>query len=305
MAEQWAKSDGRKALLKDAPEGPVGPDASAGGMLQDYSADFMRLRSVAVAKVQALKAAAGKAEGRTWAEDLRATERALESMDSNRRQVQVQVRLELSGAAAGTRQEWDQRMQEWAREVASFRTEMESAREEHGRRTLHLNGRELNNVGPGGGPGEAGAGQPGAASRSQRRTAHESTGLLEQGTRVLQESVKTMLGSEAVSEEVMTDLAQQRETISGVRGKMRTIGTELTQARQSLTRMIRRAQQNRLVTMSVCYVLGSGILFWLCCFLGLSLQYTALVALVILLLTITVSYLRHRQDQLTPAAGGG
>lgn len=280
-----AEEDGRKALLKDQidPAASRPPDQ---GMLQDYSADFVRLRSVAVAKVQALKQSVGS---KTWADDVRAAERALEAMESNRRQMQVQLRLELSGTAGNVRQEWDQRLQEWAREVASFRGELEAAREQHGRRTLQLHGRELV---------ECGAD---SASQANRQSAFESTGLLEQGTRKLQEAMKQVIETEAVGGEVMSDLNSQRETIQGVRGKMRTIGTELTQARQSLNRMLQRAQQHRLVTLSVCLMLGFGVMFWVCSAFGLPLRYTALLATASLLIIITGVYLKSK---LQPGTSG-
>jgi len=253
------EEDGRKALLKD--EAGAGVDQ---GMLQDYSADFQRLRAVAVTKVQALRSSVG---GPTWADDVRAAERALEAMESNRRQVQVQLRLELSGTSGGAKQEWEQRLQEWAREVASFRGELESFREESGRRSLRLDGREV----VGGGVG--------SESRTNRQTASQSTEMLEQGSRKLEEAVRQALETESVSDEVLSDLSSQRETINSVRSKMRVIGTELSQARQSLTRMLQRAQQNRLATLVIMFVLGFGLMIWTCCFFGLSMKYTVFLAL--------------------------
>jgi len=284
--DMWkAEDDGRRSLLKDdfshsADSAP----SDHGSMLQDYSTDFARLRAVAEAKVRALRESAG---GSKWAEDARAAERALEAMESTRRQVQVQLRLELSGSAGGVKQEWDQRLQEWAREVASFRGELEAFREDHGRRTLRLDGRDV----VGGGLDDA--------SRAGRKGAMRSTELLERSTQQLEEAARQALETEEVSQGVMSDLAAQRDVISSMRTNMRTIGSELSSARQSLGRMLSRAKQNQLVTSVVGSVLGVSLTFWLLCFLGLPLQYTVMLAVAFVLLCSAVAALRRR---LAPAA---
>lgn len=273
------EEDGRRALLKDEASAPT-PDQ---GMLADYSSDFQRLRSVAATKVQALRGAVG---GASWAEDVRAAERALDAMEANRRQVQVQLRLELSGTSGGTtKQEWDQRLQEWAREVAGFRRELEVAREEHSRTSLRLDGRDA---------GGGGGGGIGSESRAHRQAACQSTELLEQGTRKLQDAVRIALETESVSEEVLSDLSSQRETITSVRSKMRTIGAELSQARQSLTRMLAHVQRNKLATVVISFVLGFGLMIWVCCLFGLPFKTTVLLALAFLLLSAAGCAVRKR-----------
>merc|ERR1711879_66201 len=126
--------------------------------------------------------------------------------------------------------------------------------------------------------------QGAAASSSARQQAFSSTERLEEGTRQLEAAARQALETETVSEEVLTDLGSQRELIQSVRSSMRTIGTELSQARQSLGRMLHRAQQNRLMTLVIMFVLGFGLLVWACCFFGLGLKETVLVASSMLLL---------------------
>mmetsp|Transcript_111818 Transcript_111818/g.280101 ORF Transcript_111818/g.280101 Transcript_111818/m.280101 type:complete len:296 (+) Transcript_111818:134-1021(+) len=283
-----AEEDGRRSLLREEAAGVASTPSPDQGMLQDYSAEFSRLRGVAATKVAALKNAVG---GSSWAEDARAAERALQAMETNRRQVQVQLRLELSGAAGSARQEWDKRLQEWAREVASFRGELEAAREQHNRQNLRLDGREVV------------AGGVDAASRSSRQSALQSTELMERGTQQLQEAVRQALETEVISNEVMDDLSSQRESISGIRGKMRTIGTELSQARQSLGRMLQRAQQNRLITLVICAVLGFALAFWALCFFGLPLKYTLMLAAATLVLCAAGIVLRSRLKARAATAG--
>jgi len=255
-------------------------------MLNDYSADFTRLRTVASGKVTALKGSVG---GPTWAEDVRAAERALEAMESNRKQVQVQLKLELAGTDGAQRKEWDQRLQEWAREVASFRGELEQARETHGRRALMLDGRSDGAATPSGVGG--GIGQ---ASRANRQSAMHSSGTLERSQLKLEEAHRQALETEAISEGVMNDLSQQRDVISNVKKSMKTIGAELTSARQSIGRMLQHAAQNSLVTVVICGVLGTALMFWALCFFGLPLKYTAILAVVLTALAALGVFIRRR-----------
>merc|ERR1719401_2625494 len=152
-------------------------------------------------------------------------------MESNRRQVQVQLRLDLSGA-------------------------------------------------------------PDSASRAGRNSESQSTEMLERSSRQLEEAARQALETEEVSMGVMEDLSTQRDVITNVRRNMRTIGTELSSARQSLTRMLHRAQQNRLVTLVICAVLGLGLTVWVLCFLGLPMKTTLLIAVGIVCLAAAVAAIR-------------
>lgn len=280
---QWSEEEGRRSLLKDE----AGSHSSGGSMLQDYSLDFSRLRTVASTKVRVVKDAVGSA---TWSEDLIAAERALDAMESNRKQVQVQLRLELAGVTGSQRQEWDSRLQEWAREVASSRRDLEAAREANGRRSLQLDGR-----GGGGGVGEA--------SRANRQSAMHSTEMMERGSLKLEEAVRQALEAEEISQGVMSDLSQQRDVLGSVRNNMRTIGAELTSARQSINRMLQHAAQNSLVTVIICAVLGSALMFWLLCFLGMPLKKTALLAVVVTAIVGLVVFIRRRLKARRAALG--
>jgi len=264
----WQPSaEGRRALLadKDSPDIPTEP-----GMLQDYSADFIRLKAVAANKVRTLR---DSVASKSWADDVRAAERALEAMESNRRQVQVQLRLELSGASGATQDEWNQRLQEWAREVASFRAELESVREEHGRRTLRLDDRD---------PAVARASFD-SASLEGRSSALQSTEMMERGMLQLQQARQQALEAEEVADGVMTDLSTQRDVVNKMKANMRTIGAELSSARQSIGRMLQRAQQNRLVTLAITTAFSLLLVFWALCFFGMPLTYTMWCAVAVLI----------------------
>ncbi|CAE8623871.1 unnamed protein product [Polarella glacialis] len=268
-----ADEDGRTALLKEgSPSG--GRAATGGGMFQEYAAEFIRLRSVASARIQAIREANAAAPGR---EELRAAEKAIDEMESNRRQVQVQLRLELSSSAGTAKQEWEQRLQEWSKEVKSLRDQLEGLNEATSRRALNL---------------DYGGGS--STSAAERRLAMQSTEMLERSSAKLEEAKRQAFESEAIGEGVMSDLSAQRETILHVRDSMRTIGTELTQARRSLDRMIQMAQRNRVQTLAIAAVLLLGLAFWALCVLGLPLKWTLLLAVAVIFLGAGVIAVRRR-----------
>merc|ERR1719454_579292 len=99
-------NEGRRALLGG------GGDAAAGGMLQDFTTEFSKQRTIVITRLQTLR----DPNCTSWQEEVKAAERALEEMESTRRQ--VQVRLELAGGAGGEQQSWDARLQEWSKEAA-------------------------------------------------------------------------------------------------------------------------------------------------------------------------------------------
>lgn len=247
-----AGDDGRRALLKDE-----APGAISGGVLQEYSNEFLRLRALAVTRLQALR------EGGTKSEEFKAAERALEEMESNRRLVQVQVRLELSGAAGTSRQEWDQRLQEWSREVAALRGQLDEMREETSRQKLRL-------------PGAARS-EGGFPMSAEQQGAARSTEMLERSSRQLEEARRVAVESEDVSQGVLSDLAAQRETIQHMRDSMQTVGAELSAARQALSRMLITAQRNRVMTLVIATILGIGLSVWALAILKLPLKWNLLL----------------------------
>eukprot|EP00930_Biecheleria_cincta_P048164 TRINITY_DN33512_c0_g1_i1.p1 TRINITY_DN33512_c0_g1~~TRINITY_DN33512_c0_g1_i1.p1 ORF type:complete len:292 (+),score=68.69 TRINITY_DN33512_c0_g1_i1:52-876(+) len=257
-----AEEDGRTALLT------AGAGAGqAGGVLEEHAAEFVRLRGEARNRVQAVR------EGCGGREDVKAAEKAIDELESNRRQVQVQLKLELSGVAGTTRQEWDQRLSEWAKEVRAIREELDSVQS---RRSLNL--------------GSVG----GAHASAERSSAMHSTEMMERSSAQLQEAKRLALESEQVSAGVLSDLAAQRDNILNVRGNMRTIGTELGQARRSLDRMLALAQRNRTMTIFIAVTFALGLSFWALCVLGLPLKTTLLLALATVLLLAAALTLRRR-----------
>mmetsp|Transcript_30418 Transcript_30418/g.45881 ORF Transcript_30418/g.45881 Transcript_30418/m.45881 type:complete len:283 (+) Transcript_30418:123-971(+) len=268
-----AEEDGRKALLNGEVDG--GADDHE-GMLQDYIVDFNRLRTVALDQLRALSSNPGGG-------DVRAAERAVGALDQYRKEVE-KMRKGMTGAP---RKVLDETIKDWTAAVAECRRMLESAREERSRREL------LGNHAP---SSSSSSYYRDSESDAARQQAFRSTETLEDGTRKLQDAVRQALETETVSAEVLSDLTSQREMITSVRSKMRTIGNELSQARQSLSRMLQRAQQNRLVTSVITLVLGLGLAIWLCCFFGLDLKYTILLAVCLLVLIVAVMAVRRRRS---------
>merc|ERR1712232_580450 len=92
------------------------------------------------------------------------------------------------------------------------------------------------------------------------------------------EAKRLAFETEKVGEGVLSDLSQQRETILHVRGSMQTVGKELTSARQSLDRMLRFAQRNRLITLAIIAFFSWGLAVWGIMFLHLSDKTTIILA---------------------------
>lgn len=244
----------------------------AGGALQEYAADFDRLHARAQAQLQALKAAG---DGK-WEDELRAAQRAVEEMDSTRRQVQVQLRLELSGAG-DVRQEWERRLQEWSRALSGLRGNIDSAREERSRGALGLAG-----------------GSASAERALEGARARQSTELLHQSSRRLEEAKRQALETESIGEGVLSDLAAQRESIQHVRDNMGTVADELTAARRSLDRMLRSAQQSQVLTQMVAAFMAIGLAIWGLLAVGVPLKWTCVIAILVIVAGALALELRRR-----------
>eukprot|EP00929_Paragymnodinium_shiwhaense_P047892 TRINITY_DN24298_c0_g1_i1.p1 TRINITY_DN24298_c0_g1~~TRINITY_DN24298_c0_g1_i1.p1 ORF type:complete len:301 (+),score=97.48 TRINITY_DN24298_c0_g1_i1:109-1011(+) len=264
--------DGRKSLLKsDA----AAADARSGSMLQEYATEFDRLHNRATMRLQALR----EAKSASWADDAKAAEAVIQEMESNRRQVQVQLRLELSSATdKELRQTWDGRVQDWTQITQRLRTTLDTAKAERSRMSLL------------GGTSDAEAALAMAQNSAQRQGAMQSTELLSDSSRKLEEAKRQAMETEAVGQGVLSDLAAQGEQIRNMRDNMRTIGDELNSARKSLDRLIRGAQQNRLVTLVVAALLSTGLMVWALTVVGLPMQWNCVLSV----LLVAIFYAAHR-----------
>jgi len=264
----WAEGgDGYKSLLKDEEASTPG-----GGMLQEYSEEFVRLRALAASKLQDLRD--GGVRG-SWGDEFAAAERVLCEIESNRRQVQVQLRLELSGAS-GAKQTWEGRLQEWTRELSGLRGELDAIKTQHGRHSLQLGG-------------DAGAG----GSWAERTGVQTSTDLLDKSSRKLEEAREKALESENIGQGILSDLAMQRETILHIRDNVRSVDSELSSAKRALDRMHRLASQNRIITWIVFSIVTIGLFVWVLSVLDLPMKQTILLASAMVFTMTTVCLGRH------------
>lgn len=260
------ENEGRRSLLHS---GGGGDAAGGGGMLQDFITEFSKQRTIVVTRLQTMRDPSCS----SWQEEARTAEKALEEMESTRRQVQVQLRLELSGTAGSEKQQWDSRLQDWSKEAASLRGELASVREEQGRRALLGTGLQA----------------------SQRSSAMQSTDLLAQSSKRLEECKMQALETEEISQGILSDLHSQRETILHMRGNMGIVSSELSSAAGTLNRLIRGAERKKLLTYLVAFMLSLGLTVWaLSTFGGLSLSATIGVAVVIVFLTAVAVVVRQR-----------
>lgn len=268
--------DAYHALTGDPPDAEAG-----GGLFKEHSAEYARNRLVVVGKLTDVRESrSGDAAG-----DLKAAESALKEMEATRRQMQVQIKLELSGSS-GSRQAGEEKLKEWTRDTASLRTELENTRNEFSRKQLGFGG--------GGGAG----------GHAERSAAKQSTEVLDQGLRRLQDAEREALEIEELGQGIMSDLASQRETILHARGNMGTIGFELSAARRSLDQLLSRASQNKMVTSGVFAMLAVGFMVYVLGFMGLDLKHTVLAAVVFCVALVLFCFLRRKFAASARDVGG-
>jgi len=265
--------DGRRALLDGAGSELIR------GPLREHAEEFARLRGLARDSLQAIQSEdlAGCA---SWAERAKSLDSTVEEMESTRRQVEVQLRLGLSGGTAD-RASWDARLAEWSREAKELRAELEKVKAGHSRRSLRL--KTL---------GHDADGSPHEGPEWQRVS--QATELLERGSQRLEEARRQLAESEEVSHGILGDLASQRETIIRVRDNMATVSAELSAAWRSLDRLTRASTRNQIVTSVVGFMLALGLTFWALAYLQLPLRLTLIIA-VSLLVAVSTALLLYRR----------
>lgn len=261
-------------------DAPAGDAEAAGGLFKEYSVEYARNRLLVVGKLMDVR------EGRSAdaAADLKASECALKELEAIKRQMQVQMKLELSGAS-GSRQAGEEKLKEWTRDTASLRTELENTRNESSRNRLQLGG-------------------AGAAAHAERAAAKNSTEVLDQGLQRLRDAEREALEIEELGQGIMSDLASQRDTILHARGNMGTIGFELSAAKRSLDTLLSRANQNKMVTTGVCALLAVGFMVYILGFMGLDLKHTVLAAMLFCALLLLFCILRRKYAASARDLGG-
>lgn len=98
--------------------------------------------------------------------------------------------------------------------------------------------------------------QAGGPSGSQRLRLLSVTEAIDSGTEKLQDSRKLALETEDVGVQILGDLRSQRETILRTRTNVGHIAGHLEEARRTISNMVRRAWQNRMLLTGIVCVLG-------------------------------------------------
>ncbi|KAJ1032901.1 hypothetical protein NDA18_001623 [Ustilago nuda] len=95
------------------------------------------------------------------------------------------------------------------------------------------------------------------AATANRQRLLQGTASLEDGTRRLEESNRLALETQDLGADILRDLRSQREQIENSRDTLRQADQSIDRSSQTLSRMIRRAKQQKLVTIGiiVCLVL--------------------------------------------------
>jgi hypothetical protein len=271
------------AGARGGPSQGAATSEKGGGMLQEYSTEFQKLHARLNTRLQAARDARGAA----WADEAKIAEALLEEMESNKRQVQVQLRLGLSGAVSNTasREDWDALLQEWSNTTLALRKNLENIKAERSRRSLQL---------PTGGDDAAALAI--ARNSMARQGAQHSNERLQQSTQKLEEARRQAIETESVSHGVLNDLAAQGEQIRSVSDNMKTVSAELDAARRSLNQLLLVAQQNRLITMVVVATLAVCLAFWGLEILGLPFKWNLLMALAAVFAGGSIRYLRARMQ---------
>ncbi|PWZ01274.1 V-snare-domain-containing protein [Testicularia cyperi] len=88
-------------------------------------------------------------------------------------------------------------------------------------------------------------------SAAQRQRLLQGTTMLEDGTRRLEESNRLALETEDLGADILRDLRSQREQIENSRDTLRQADQSIDRSSKTLSKMIRRAKQQKLVTIGI------------------------------------------------------
>ncbi|PWN48020.1 V-snare-domain-containing protein [Violaceomyces palustris] len=92
-------------------------------------------------------------------------------------------------------------------------------------------------------------------ANSQRQRLLQGTATLEDSSRRLQDSNRLALETEDLGNDILRDLRSQREQIENTRDTLRQADSNIDRSSKTLTKMIRRAKQQKLVTIGIITVL--------------------------------------------------
>ncbi|CCF48837.1 hypothetical protein NDA11_001128 [Ustilago hordei] len=209
-------------------------------LFDSYASDLQQLKDSVCQKIDQAKSQNGEAKNST----LRRAEMEVEEAE----EVISQMDIEVQGFPQSVRSRYSVQIRGFKQEVQALTKQVRA-------------GLSASSGGARGGNDAAYADEDvdveADAATANRQRLLQGTASLEDGTRRLEESNRLALETEDLGADILRDLRSQREQIENSRDTLRQADQSIDRSSQTLSRMIRRAKQQKLVTIGiiVCLVL--------------------------------------------------
>ncbi|PWN90811.1 V-snare-domain-containing protein [Acaromyces ingoldii] len=210
-------------------------------LFDSYASDFAQLTSSITAKLdKEVPSQAGEARKAT----LRRADMEADEAD----EILSQMEIEVNGFPQSVKSKY-------AVQLRGYKAELEKLR-----RSVRT---QVQNAGAGGSrfdaaleaDGDVESGRSSYDPQAQRQRLLQGTSTLEDGSRRLQESHRIALETEDLGADILRDLRSQREQIENSRDTLRQADSNIDRSSRTLSKMIRRAKQQKLVTIGIITVL--------------------------------------------------
>jgi len=174
----------------------------------------------------------------------------VERLIEETRELLEQMELEIREVPANSRQKYQTRLRSYKTELTNLEKELRRARiafsdEVHTREEL--------------------LGEDSISSEDQRARLLDNTDRIERQGKRLEQGYKTVLETERIGADVLSDLHSQRETIQRSRQRLRETNENLGKSSRTLSGMMRRIVQNRILlvvlAITMVFVIGVAIYF--------------------------------------------
>ncbi|CDU24373.1 related to VTI1-v-SNARE: involved in Golgi retrograde protein traffic [Sporisorium scitamineum] len=211
-------------------------------LFDSYASDLQQLKQGIRQKIDQAKSQNGEAKKST----LRRAEMELEEAD----EVISQMDIEVQGFPQSVRSRFSVQIRGFKQEVQALTKEVRSSL------SPSSSGGARGGYDPAYADGDADLEAADSATANRQRLL-QGTASLEDGTRRLEESNRLALETEDLGADILRDLRSQREQIENSRDTLRQADQSIDRSSKTLSKMIRRAKQQKLVTVGiiVCLVL--------------------------------------------------
>ncbi|CBQ72279.1 related to VTI1-v-SNARE: involved in Golgi retrograde protein traffic [Sporisorium reilianum SRZ2] len=211
-------------------------------LFDSYASDLQQLKQGIRQKIDQSKTQNGEAKKST----LRRAEMELEEAD----EVISQMDIEVQGFPQSVRSRFSVQIRGFKQEIQALTKEVRSGL------SSSSSGGARGGYDPAYADDDADLEAADAATANRQRLL-QGTASLEDGTRRLEESNRLALETEDLGADILRDLRSQREQIENSRDTLRQADQSIDRSSKTLSKMIRRAKQQKLVTVGiiVCLVL--------------------------------------------------